>query len=62
MNKICKSCDEEIDERVSFECDDEEIFEAVIELTMDGDICIECALTNAVMDKTMNETEDLRWY
>ncbi len=48
----CECCEEEIDARQSFECDDEEIFEAVISKTKQRNLCIECALTSAVIEQT----------
>lgn len=51
MARKCICCEEVIDENVSFESDDEEIFEAVMLDVMNNDICVECALTNAVIDQ-----------
>lgn len=62
--KICKSCEEEIPRDRAFESDDEEIFEKVMKLVSDEDVCIECVLTTAVIDQTQSEKyqKNLRWY
>lgn len=62
--KICESCGDEIPRGETFESDDEEIFDKVMEMVMEQDICVECALTSAVIEQTQSEDyqSKLRWY
>jgi hypothetical protein len=62
--KVCESCGDEIPRGETFESDDEEIFEKVMVLTSERDICLECALTSAVIEQTQSEEyqKKLRWY
>lgn len=55
MSTKCQSCGDPIDDNVTFKSDDEEIFEAVMFDVMNKDICVECALTNAVIDQCQKE-------
>lgn len=58
MSRKCKCCGDRIDENVTFQSDDEEIFKAVMFDVMNKDICIECALTNAVIEQWQKENSD----
>jgi hypothetical protein len=49
--KDCTCCGEKIDSRASFECDDEDIFVAVMYKTEEKGQCYECAMTNAIIEQ-----------
>lgn len=52
IKRNCTVCPDIIDGNASFESDDEEIFEAVMREINEKDICVECAMANALMNQT----------